>query len=61
MGAGHSGRLCFGSKASQEEIEPINSSENHEEQRFSKMMKNLNVGDFTVDKKEKFLDNYDIG
>ena len=61
MGAGTSGRLCFGSKASLEEIEPINDSENHEEQRFSKMMKNLNVGDFTVDKKEKFLDNYDIG
>ena len=25
------------------------------------MMKNLNVGDFTVDKKDRFLDNYDIG
>ena len=40
---------------------PVSAKESHEDQRFSKMMKNLNVTDFTIDKKDKFLDIYDIG
>ena len=56
-----SGRLCIGSKTQLEAVEPTNNKENHEDQRFAKMMKSLNVTEFTVDKKDKFLDIYDIG
>ena len=57
----NSGRLCIGSKTQLEAVEPTNNKENHEDQRFAKMMKSLNVTEFTVDKKDKFLDIYDIG
>ena len=49
-----SGRLCIGSKTQLEAVEPTNNKENHEDQRFAKMMKSLNVTEFTVDKKDKF-------
>ena len=57
----NSGRLCIGTKTQSEAVEPTNNKENHEDQRFAKMMKSLNVTEFTVDKKDKFLDIYDIG
>ena len=58
----NSGKLCIGSKRQQETVEPASKErESHEDQRFAKMMKGLNVTEFTVDKKEKFLEVYDIG